>query len=94
MAGRWTAARFELARRVWDDECVVYHAGSANTHLLNQTAAALLELIQARGTAVDAEFCAAELAAQFAVDLTPSWRRDVEALLLEFEELGLVDRVS
>lgn len=94
LANRWTAAPFELVRRSWDDEAVVYHAGSANTHVLNQTAVALLDLIQIRGMAVDAESCAAELAAQFAVEPTPAWQREVETLLAEFEDLGLVDRVS
>ena len=36
-----------LRRRIWDDEAVVYHPLSGETHLLNVTAIVVLDLIEA-----------------------------------------------
>ena len=36
-----------LRRRIWDDEGVVYHPLSGETHLLNVTAIVVLDLIEA-----------------------------------------------
>lgn len=36
------APDFPIVSRRWDDECLVFHAGSGNTHLLNAVAGAVL----------------------------------------------------
>ena len=41
------ATDFTIVTRHWDDECLVFHTGSGNTHLLNTVAAAMLEQLRA-----------------------------------------------
>ena len=94
---RFSAAHAALGWRRWQDEWVVYDERSARTHLLVDSAGAVLqEVLAAReglsaleiwnrlfveGTSVEA-------------DATPtaSERQSLEAVLTEFVRLGLVER--
>lgn len=46
-------SEFPLLLKEWGDEVVVYHTGSANTHLLSSFAAAVLRELQKQPQTVD-----------------------------------------
>ncbi len=64
----------------WPEECVVYNDLSGQTHLLNASAAAALELLGAGSESAET------LAEKLNVDSA-----EIERLLLEFDQLGLIE---
>ncbi len=64
----------------WPDECIVYNDLSGQTHLLNLSAAAALELLG------DGPESAETLAETLKVE-----RAEIERLLQEFDQLGLIE---
>jgi len=64
----------------WPDECIVYNDLSGQTHLLNVSAAAALELLGAGGESAET------LAEKLNVDSA-----EIERLLQEFDQLGLIE---
>lgn len=79
----------ELHSRCWGDECVIYNAGSGDTHLLDATAARLLLLLQ------NESITCSDLVARLAV--SSQFENDAELAaysvdtLSELARLGLVE---
>jgi PqqD family protein of HPr-rel-A system len=75
--------------REWDQEFVVYHQQSGDTHRLNRLGARLLTLL------IERPRTAAELMAEISDDFGPAQGLDspsaVEALLLRLADLGLIE---
>ncbi|NLD69005.1 MAG: HPr-rel-A system PqqD family peptide chaperone [Limnobacter sp.] len=92
---RWRSAPDdEFLWAEWDREFVVFHRPSGQTHFVNAASAALLrEILLEPMDALDASRA---LAAQSpdATDPDADFARYVFGLLVRFEELGLVVRVS
>lgn len=83
-------ATYPLIWKCWDDdEAVVYHTGSGDTHLLNDIAADLLRLLADRTLSAD------ELASLYGrsagVEPDQEFHGRVAALLAEFDDLGLIE---
>jgi PqqD family protein of HPr-rel-A system len=81
----------DLPRRWWEDQLVVYHPGSGDTHLLNLVAGEVLESLQQSPANV------VELTDRVALrlDRQPDepLLAQIEQLLHELDELGLVEVV-
>jgi len=90
----WRVIRsHELLWRSWDsDEFVVYHTGSGETHLLNAAAAEVLRLLGS------AELTRDELiglsAASYEVEPDDQLRANIDKILGDFDELGLIEPAS
>jgi PqqD family protein of HPr-rel-A system len=89
----WHLAAHDLQWRGWDDQWIVYHAASGDTHLLSLVAGEVLQALQQTPSSV------ATLAEQVAASLKVSAGQEeelfeqVERLLQELESLGLVEAV-
>jgi len=70
----------QLSLRYWDDECVLYHGASGDTHRLSGLVGLLLEQLM-RGPA-------SSLALSDAINLH---HEDVETALFELTRLGMVE---
>lgn len=82
----------DLLYRCWDDETIVFNPGSGNTHLLNVLAADALRLLE-RGP-MDALELHQRLESLYEADssnLPPEGT--LAALLIDFEQLGLIEPV-
>jgi PqqD family protein of HPr-rel-A system len=89
---KWCVPREqELRWRHWDDQYVVYHCQSGDTHLLNELAARTLRRLET--DPVEAEELACHVAAALELEADTHLHRHIRELLSRFEELGLVDRV-
>jgi PqqD family protein of HPr-rel-A system len=77
--------------RHWDDEFVLYHEQSGDTHLLNPLAARALEFLNR--TPLSADDLAGRLAAAFELDAVPKLdlASAVTQLLARFSDLGLIE---
>ncbi len=64
----------------WPGECIIYNDLSGQTHLLNLSAAAALELLGAEPESAET------LAEKLKVE-----RAEIERLLQEFDQLGLIE---
>ena len=82
----------ELIWRSWEGESVVYHVQSADTHLLNPTAAIVLQRLQ-QSPATSLELTE-QLAVTNGLEPDQDLFRNVEKLLSNFHELGLIEPVS
>ena len=88
----WVASpESALLWRSWDDEqWVIYHVASGDTHLLNQVAAQALRSLQEHPSNVS------ELTERVAAALDSvadeAFAKELERLLAEFDELGLIER--
>jgi PqqD family protein of HPr-rel-A system len=80
-----------LEQRWWDDQLVVYHRGSGNTHLLNLLAGEVLDCL-GQSPAGAAEL-AGRVAGRLDLQPDPDFLQRMEALLNELEELGIVEAV-
>lgn len=73
----------------WNDGPVVFNALSGNTHLLNPTAAMVLQALEQQpANALD---LAHQLASQIQVDPDQELTAQVETLLSNLDELGLIE---
>jgi PqqD family protein of HPr-rel-A system len=89
---RWQVpADSELLWRSWGSEYIVYHTGSGDTHELNPTAAAVLQLLQQRPATV--QQLAKHVAANFAVPLDEELVLNIQKVLARLKILGVVERV-
>lgn len=52
--GRWGRARGEVLLRIWADDAVAFHEATWSTHLLTPPAAAVLQVVSAADTPLDA----------------------------------------
>ncbi len=79
-----------LVWRSWDDdEHVVYHTGTGDTHLLNDVAAEILVCLEVE--ALTCEELARRCGAAFGVEPDEGLRGHVAATLDEFDDLGLIE---
>lgn len=86
----------QLAWREWGDEFVVHVGHQAQTHLLNPAAGQLLLALAAEPGPQSAEvlFRRAFSAVAESGNMTGDERRSVQAIVDEFERLGIVSRVE
>lgn len=88
---KWTLISTKaLVWRSWDeDEHVVFHSGSGDTHILNDVAAELLGLLDSASlTSLElADRCAEA----FGIEPDASFREHVSESLAKFDELGLIE---
>jgi PqqD family protein of HPr-rel-A system len=87
---KWTARSGDLLWRAWDDEeSVVYHVPSGNTHVLNRVSALVLRHLE------DRWLTPTELASLLARSLDRPWDEElcrcVAELLVGFDQRGLVE---
>jgi len=78
-----------LVWRRWDDENIVYHPASGQTHLLDLVSGEGLACLQ--GSFLDFETLCQRLAQRLDIENDAELRRYLEMLLSRFEELGLVE---
>ena len=86
-----TVAGFSLHWREWGDECLVFQEGAAGTHLLGSLEAAVLRAIESE-SASDAELLSA-VSAGLGVPADEELSARIAAVITQFEDLGLVERV-
>lgn len=90
---RWFSdPAFPLAVRHWDDDYLVYHPGSGDTHLLD--AGRYLLLAQLDREPASAAEIAGRLAAQLELPDDSDFTEQVETLLSDLYGLGLVEKVG
>jgi PqqD family protein of HPr-rel-A system len=90
----WRLARgCHLRWRSWeDDEFVVYHVESGDTHLLNSVSAeALRSLEQAPA---DADELTGRVSQRLEIEPTDTLKSQLRQLLAEFDQLGLIEPVD
>ena len=87
---RWSSGpATDLLWRCWDDEeYVVYHVPSGDTHLLNRIAAAALQALQEKPRSIPE--LAERLEREFHSADPGSWHAELMSLVAEFDELGLI----
>lgn len=79
-----------LVWRSWDDdEFVVYHTGTGDTHVLNDVAAQLLSSLEVES--LSAAELASGCARVYDVDVDEALLREIEMTLNQFDELGLIE---
>lgn len=82
-----------LVWRTWDeDEHVLYHTCTGDTHILSDVAAELLDLLEVKDlTSLElSNLCAAT----FGIEPDESFRQHVAEALKQFDDLGLVELAS
>jgi PqqD family protein of HPr-rel-A system len=79
----------EFRWRSWEDEFLVYHGESGDTHLLNPVAASALRFLE--HTAATAEDLAAHVASELGLAPGEALAGEMKTLLETFDELGLVE---
>jgi len=89
----WRAIRgFELYWHAWDNEFVVYHSGSGDTHLLNLLAATALQSLQQ--APADLSELTAQIASRHGLEIDEDFQRSMEELVTELARLGLIEQVG
>ncbi len=89
---KWRAVTdFELLWRSWDDEYVVYHAGSGDTHWLTAVAAEVLRTLQHK--LATAEELVQRVAARFDVSRDEELVAYIEQILTHLKRADLTERV-
>ncbi|ANM30194.1 hypothetical protein ABI59_12335 [Acidobacteria bacterium Mor1] len=78
----------DLHWRAWDDQYVVFHPPSGDTHLLNEAAARLLRRLH-EGPATIADLVAA--VEGIGDEAVPDMPKRVAGYLLWFDDLGLIE---
>jgi len=87
---RWTvSAASQLSWRVWGDDVMVYHHGSADTHKLGVPAIHALEHLQKEPLTVDQLI--GRLAGALGVMADDELRRYTQKLVVHFDALGLIE---
>ena len=74
----------------WDDEIAVFHPASTEILVVTPLAASVLQAVQMRAAAAIEDICS-DLRDQAREIGSEELRAGVEALLIEFERLGLVE---
>lgn len=89
-AVRWHTVPSEaLTWREFDGELVVHNARSGNTHLLQPLAGEVLRALLEASAPVSIPQLVAHLRADAAAEDVSEWFAAVEAVLLEFQRLGM-----
>lgn len=84
-----TAAARELTWRSWDDVYIVYQPSSAETHVFNETSAAVLDCL--RETSMTMEGLKVRLARDLGVAAEDLVHDDLAFAVGRLDELGLVE---
>ncbi|MET0084806.1 MAG: HPr-rel-A system PqqD family peptide chaperone [Sedimenticola sp.] len=82
----------EILQVSWEDEeRVIYHTGTGDTHLVNNTSWYLISSLGKMGSADSKELC--ELIGEY-LDISPDGDllRDLEKLLFELAGIGLIEQ--
>ncbi len=82
----------QLRWRRWDEETIVYHVPSGETHLLNELSAAALESLSHRPASADE--LAKRLAEALDLEVDATLRDQLAQLLEQFDERGLIEPVD
>lgn len=90
--GWFSDPAFPLSVRHWDDEYVVYHPGSGDTHLLD--ASRYLLLTQLGREPAPAAVIAERLAARLELPDDVEFTEKIETLLSDLYGLGLIEKVG
>lgn len=89
---RWVvSAASRLSWRVWGDDVIVFHHGSADTHKLGVPAIHALENLQNESLTVDQLI--ARLADALGIMADDELRRYTQKMVVHFDELGLIEPV-
>ena len=89
----WRLSRgSSLIWKAWDDEYVVFNAGSGNAHLLDALTGEVLKGLETTGA--DAGQLARVLAADLGVDPTEELERGIGRAIGQLHLAGLIERVS
>jgi len=83
---------FELLWHTWDDESVVYHTGSGDTHLLDTIAMSALMALENKALTV-AELVE-KVSKHCAINPDPAFFESITQLISSFNRLGLIERYS
>lgn len=75
--------------RSWDDEYVVYHALSGDTHLLGKAAAHILMALQQ--AASDTQSLSNSLASMMGVRTSAEFRLEMNRILTDLNKLALIE---
>ena len=77
--------------KVWDDDCVVFNAATGQTHVLDPFLALLVRQIDAGRGRTSEIF--PEVTTTLGLDLTDEVRNQLEQMLRQLEDFGLVESV-
>lgn len=87
---RWhVAAGCSLRWRQWDDQWIVYHTGSGDTHMLDEASAQAVRRLES-GPA-DAQELARAVSATMGVGASSEVSAYVDKLLPQLDALGLIE---
>jgi PqqD family protein of HPr-rel-A system len=87
---KWfVAPTVDLKWRCWDDELVVYHVQSGDTHLLNPLAGHILQSLQLHAQSADE--LVASAARTFELEPDDQLTRQIQQCLEQFDEVGLIE---
>ena len=88
---RWQIiSGFELRWLNWDDEFVVYHTGSGDTHLLNSMAAIILE--QMASSSLSLQELSDHFIHSLGINPDNDFEKNLKQLVTELERSGLIER--
>ena len=89
---KWrTITGFELLWRVWNDEHIIYHTGSGDTHLLSSDAAKVLRSLQKDAATIsDLENKLASVIDVPQDNHLPSY---LETIMTDLNKLGVIERI-
>lgn len=90
--GWFSDPAFPLSVRHWDDDYVVYHPGSGDTHLLD--ASRYLLLSQLGRQAAPAVVIAGRVSSQLGLPDDAEFTEKIETLLSDLYGLGLIEKVG
>ena len=89
----WRLSRgSSLIWKAWDDEYVVFNAGSGNAHLLDALTGEVLKGLESVGA--DAGQLVRALAADLGIDPTDQLERGVDRAIGQLHLAGLIERVT
>ena len=89
---RWRSApRDAIVWREWNDEVVVRSERSGSTHLLGPLAGRILRVLLQAPRAMSVEDIADRLGERQQAADDPDWYAAIDAVLSEFQRLGLVE---
>lgn len=81
-----------LIWKAWDDEYVVFNAGSGNAHLLDALTGEALKVLERTGT--DAAQLTRMLAADLGVEPSEELDRRIDKIIGQLYLAGLIERVA
>jgi PqqD family protein of HPr-rel-A system len=86
-----TSAGRELDWQEWDEVYIVFQPTSAETHVFNETTAAILRCLDSGGGALSTDALKARTEAALGVDSAELVADDFAFATTRLEELGLID---